>query len=66
MFYNGGGVYNLLGNSAVDGINICTYEAVEKFQFSQNNIEMAWVDEAVSVLEMSESVKNLPLLKMNI
>jgi len=65
MFYNGGGVYNLLGNSAVDGINICTYEAVEKFQFAQNNIEMAWVDEAVSVLEMSEGVKNLPLLKMN-
>jgi hypothetical protein len=66
MFYNGGGVYNLLGNSAVDGINICTYEAVEKFQFAQNNIEMAWVDEAVSVLEMSEGVKNLPLLQMNL
>lgn len=58
MFYNGSGIYNQLGNNAVDGINLCTYEATEAFQFDKKNLEMSWVEEAVSILEMGGEIKN--------
>lgn len=58
MFYNGGGIYNQLGNNAVDGINLCTYEATEAFQFDKKNLEMSWVEEAVSILEMGGEIQN--------
>lgn len=58
MFYNGSGLYNQLGNNAVDGINLCTYEATEAFQFDKKNLEMSWVEEAVSILEMGGEIQN--------
>ena len=38
MFYNGSGDYNVMGNNAVDGINLCTYQAVLKMQFEKEKI----------------------------
>ena len=38
MFYNGTGQYNVLANNAVDGINLCTYEASLKFEFEKEKI----------------------------
>ena len=58
MFNNGSGIWNQLGNNAVDGINLCTYEATEKFQFDKKNLEMSWVEEAVSILEMGGEIRN--------
>ena len=63
MFYNGSGIYNQLGNNAVDGINLCTYEATGSFQFAKENIDFTWVEEAVSILEMGGEVKNEPIVE---
>lgn len=63
MFYNGGGIYNQLGNNAVNGINLCTYEATESFQFSKENLDYSWVEEAVSILEMGGEVRNEPIIE---
>jgi len=38
MFYNGNGIYNAKGNNAVDGINLCTYEATQNFQFVKEKL----------------------------
>jgi len=38
MFYNGSGIYNSKGNNAVDGINLCTYEATKNFQFIKDKL----------------------------
>ena len=38
MFYNGSGQYNVLANNAVDGINLCTYEASLNFEFEKEKI----------------------------
>jgi hypothetical protein len=62
MFYNGSGIYNVLGNSAVDGINLCTYEATGNFQFAKENLDYAWVEEAVNIIEMGGEVKNEPIV----
>jgi len=62
MFYNGSGIYNTLGNNAVDGINLCTYEATENFQFAKENLDYAWVEEAVNIIEMGGEVKNEPIV----
>ena len=56
MFYNGGGIYNELGNNAVDGINLCTYEATKLFAFDPKTLEQQgteWLDNAIQVLEMA-------------
>ena len=63
MFYNGSGIYNQLGNNAVNGINLCTYEATESFQFSKENLEMSWVEEAVSIIEMGGEIKSEPIVE---
>lgn len=53
MFYNASGeIYNTLGNNAVNGINLCTYEATETFAFDEKRLDMKWVEEAVNILEM--------------
>lgn len=63
MFYNGSGIYNQLGNNAVNGINLCTYEATESFQFSKENLDMSWVEEAVSIIEMGGEIKSEPIVE---
>jgi hypothetical protein len=63
MFYNGSGIYNSLGNNAVNGINLCTYEATGAFQFSKENLDYSWVEEAVSIIEMGGEVKNEPIIE---
>lgn len=63
MFYNGAGIYNTLGNNAVDGINLCTYEATESFQFSKENLDYTWVEEAVSIMEMGGDVRSEPIVE---
>ena len=63
MFYNGGGIYNQLGNNAVDGINLCTYEATEAFQFAKENLDYSWVEEAVSIIEMGGEIKSEPIVE---
>ncbi len=63
MFYNGSGIYNQLGNNAVNGINLCTYEATESFQFSKENLDMSWVEEAVSIIEMGGEIKSEPIIE---
>ena len=51
-FYNGQGeLYNRLGNNAVDGINICTYEATKNFVYDAKRIEGNWFEEASLILE---------------
>ena len=62
MFFNGSKLNNILGNNAVDGINLCTYEATENFQFAKENLDYAWVEEAVNILEMGGEVKNEPIV----
>lgn len=60
MFYNSSGIYNELGNNAVDGINLCTYEATETFAFHKDGLSIdadgritdEWIIEAVNILEM--------------
>jgi N12 class adenine-specific DNA methylase len=63
MFYNGSGIYNQLGNNAVNGINLCTYEATGSFQFAKENIDYTWVEEAVSILEMGGEVQSEPIVE---
>lgn len=62
MFYNGTGFYNRLGNKAVDGINLCTYEATENFVFDKNQKDDEWVDEAINILEMGGDIIN-PIIR---
>ncbi|MEN8882702.1 MAG: helicase-related protein [Flavobacteriaceae bacterium] len=51
-FYNGQGeLYNKLGNNAVDGINICTYEATLNFVYDEKRIEGDWFKKASLILE---------------
>lgn len=60
MFYNASGIYNEFGNNAVDGINLCTYEATETFAFDINYLQIddqnrptdQWLINAINVLEM--------------
>jgi hypothetical protein len=60
MFYNSSGMNNELGNNAVDGINLCTYEATETFAFHKDGLSIdadgritdEWIIEAVNILEM--------------
>jgi hypothetical protein len=62
MFYNGvDKVNNYLGNNAVDGINLATYEALESFQFDKKNVDMAWVEYASNILEMGGDDVSLPI-----
>ena len=69
MFYNGGGIYNELGNNAVNGINMCTYEATKLFAFQEqnlNNSDNQWLDKAMTILEMGsddEGEVNLSIKK---
>jgi len=64
MFSNGSGVVNnQLGNNAVDGINLCTYEATENFQFAKETLDMAWVEEAVNIIEMGGEIKKEPIVE---
>lgn len=64
MFYNGyGEVNSTLGNNAVDGINICTYEATEAFQFDQKTINMSWVEKSVSIIESGGEIQQIPILE---
>lgn len=65
MFYNGNGVYNTLGNTAVDGINLCTYEAVANFQFERTTLSYSWVEDAINVLEMTGGTKSIPIIEQN-
>jgi len=59
MFYNGTNeVNNARANNAVNGINLCTYEATENFMFSKENIDIAWIDEATRIIEMGGEVQN--------
>jgi len=62
MFYNGTGFYNRLGNKAVDGINLCTYEATENFIFTKNKEDDGWIDEAINILEMGGDIIN-PIIR---
>jgi hypothetical protein len=50
MFFNGSKVHNINGNNAVDGINLCTYEATENFLFSKENLDFASIDEDTNKL----------------
>ena len=51
-FYNGQGeLYNKLGNNAVDGINMCTYEATLNFVYDGKRIKGDWFLEASEILE---------------
>jgi len=59
MIYNGGGeVNNRKGNNAVNGINLCTYEALPKMVFDESplydratkRIKKVWLDQAIKVL----------------
>ena len=64
MFANGSGVVNnSLGNNAVDGINLCTYEATEAFQFQKENLQMSWVEKAVSIIEMGGEISSEPIIE---
>ena len=63
MFYNGSGIYNSLGNNAVNGINLCTYEATGSFQFAKENLDYSWVEEAVAIIEMGGEIKNEPIVE---
>jgi hypothetical protein len=63
MFYNGSDNNNVLGNNAVDGINLCTYEATENFQFAKENLDLTWVEEAVNIIEMGGEIKNEPIVE---
>ena len=64
MFDNGGGeVNNYLGNNAVNGINLCTYEATGAFQFSKENLDYSWVEEAVAIIEMGGEIKSEPIVE---
>jgi hypothetical protein len=64
MFYNGyGEVNSTLGNNAVDGINICTYEATEAFQFDKRKINMSWVEKSVSIIESGGELQQIPILE---
>lgn len=58
MFYNGKGIYNRMGNKAVNGINICTYEATSNFIFAKDQNDDEWLDEAINILEMGGDIKN--------
>ena len=61
MFYNASGIYNSMGNNAVDGINICTYEATKSFAFHKDYIEdSSWISEAMNVLEMGSENGVMP------
>ena len=70
MFYNGKGQYNAMGNNAVDGINLCTYEALLNFEFvkekiydEKNDIITAdWVEQGVKVLLQGSETLNAPKL----
>jgi len=58
MFYNGKGIYNRMGNQAVNGINLCTYEATSNFIFAKDQNDDEWLDEAINILEMGGDIKN--------
>jgi hypothetical protein len=58
MFYNGKGIYNRMGNKAVNGINLCTYEATSNFIFAKDQNDDEWLDEAINILEMGGDIKN--------
>ena len=61
MFYNASGIYNSMGNNAVDGINICTYEATKSFAFHKDYIDDdSWISQAMNVLEMGSENGALP------
>jgi hypothetical protein len=58
MFYNGKGIYNRMGNKAVNGINLCTYEATSNFIFAKDQNDDEWLDEAINILEMGGDITN--------
>jgi hypothetical protein len=63
MFYNGTDIYNQFGNKAVNGINLCTYEATENMIFVKNDRDNGWIENSINILEMgSESIKD-PLVR---
>jgi hypothetical protein len=71
MIYNGGGQYNAKGNNAVNGINICTYEALPKMRFENKNlvdelndiIKQKWLEEGLKTSLMARSsFKNVEIL----
>jgi hypothetical protein len=63
------------GNNAVDGINICTYQAMQLFQFDRNTIDKEWLYETCAIIESApeleddmfgdESVKNFADILFN-
>lgn len=58
MFYNGKGLYNRMGNKAINGINLCTYEATANFIFAKDPNDDSWLDEAINIVEMGGDIKN--------
>jgi hypothetical protein len=57
-FFNGSGEYwSSKANNAVNGINICTYEATPRMIFS-TDIKEDWIDNAINVLEMGTEEAN--------
>ena len=62
MIYNGGGeVNNRKGNNAVNGINLCTYEALPKMIFDEQplydrqtkRIKKYWLDQAIKIISQA-------------
>ena len=62
MFYNGTEINNKLGNNAVNGINLCTYEATENMIFVQNDRDNGWIENSINILEMGSDVQN-PIIR---
>jgi hypothetical protein len=62
MFYNGMEINNRLGNKAVNGINLCTYEATENMIFVRNERDNGWIENSINILEMGSDVQN-PMIR---
>jgi len=46
------------GNNAVDGINICTYQAMQLFQFDKNTIDKQWLYETCAIIESAPELED--------
>jgi hypothetical protein len=55
-------IYNRLGNKAVNGINLCTYEATENMIFVRNDRDNGWIENSINILEMGSDVQN-PIIR---
>ena len=70
MFYNGSGNYNVLGNNAVDGINLCTYEASLNFEFEKDKVydeenqvfKANWLERATRIYMQGNEELDMPNL----